>query len=470
MDKEPKKKNIVQDIVPARRSIRNVELPSRVSKSPASPVSNFSDSVVPPKVVNFEKRVPINKITNTSNTPVPPTTPPSGISSYRYDYGEKPKSSKLSLYVSLLVLLVVCAFGISAFFKSAIIKVTPQNETHSLDSKTIFTAKKDETGSDLGYQIVTITKDVEKVVASTGEEQVSKKAGGKITIYNTGNLSQKLVVLTRFQTASGLVYRITDAVTVPSSQLKNGKSIPGSIDVNVTADQAGDKYNIGLTDFTVPGFKGSTKYTQITAKSKTEMTGGFVGMQKIVSAEVKDATDAELEKSLRDVLSSNITLQIPDNFILYDNGISYSFSPVTQVNSKDNNVTLQKRGVAHAIIFDKGSLSRAITSKVLPDVKNDIVKITNLEKLVFSYKEGTEFSPTLSNSVDFSFSGDALFVWVFDENKLKSDLLGLTKTQARAIIGGYKSIKDAWITTNPFWNQTVPKDPKKVQLINTLSN
>lgn len=474
MEKEPKKKNIVQDIVPARRSIRNVELPSR-AKIQSKTVDSFSQTeVISPKVINFEKVVPINKIPATEKiipgTPAAPVFVPPNTSSYRYEYGDKPKSSKMIFYISLLVFLLVCAFGVSAFFKSAKITITPQNESHPLDSTTTFSAKKDNSGADLSFQIVTITKDLEKTVPSSSQQKVTTKSSGKITIYNSGTLSQKLVILTRFQTSDGLVYRITDSVTVPGGQLKSGKTVPGEAVASVLADEAGEKYNIGIKDFTIPGFKGTSKYTQITAKSKTEMTGGFSGMQMVVSEQDMSTINTELEKGLRDLLASNITLQIPDNFILYDNGISYTFSPVTQVSSAGGNVTLQKKGVAHAIIFDKGSLSRSIVSKLLPDVKNDIVKITNLEKLVFSYKDGSTFNPENSESLDFGLSGDAMFVWVFDENKLKSDILGLSKTQARAIIGGYKSIKEEWIDTNPFWNQTIPKDPKKVHLINTLSN
>jgi hypothetical protein len=66
-------------------------------------------------------------------------------------------------------------------------------------------------------------------------------------------------------------------------------------------------------------------------------------------------------------------------------------------------------------------------------------------------------------------TGSATVIWTFDENMLKTNLLGLTKDQAQSLISANKSIQEAWIVTRPFWNQTIPNDPNKVKLINTMS-
>lgn len=468
MGNDSQKKNIVQDIMPSKRSIRNVELPSRSQRH-----QNFEEEHI--EKDPFEKKVPIKKISNKKIEPEyeeelnheeePPHSSPY---SFKYNYDDKPKSSKKTIYIVSLLFLLAVAFGISALFKSAKITVTPRNEAHLIDSTTVFTAKKNDTTSNLGFQIVTVSKDLEKTVASDGESQVSKKATGRIVIYNNfSSASQKLVATTRFQTSTGLIYRLDSATTVPGTQTKDGKTIPGSIEVSVTADQPGDKYNIDLVDFTIPGLKGSTKFDKITAKSKTAMSGGFVGMQKNVSSVALSSADDELQKSLRDKLSSDITLQIPDNFVLYPNTITYSFSAVEQVNSNTDGAILKKRGTASAIIFDKGSLTRVLSAKLIPDAKDDLVKITNLEQLTFAFKDN-KIPDINAASIDFTLSGNAQFVWVFDESKLKTDISGLSKSQARTLLGTYKSIKEAWVVTNPFWNQKVTDNIDKIQIINTL--
>ena len=94
---------------------------------------------------------------------------------------------------------------------------------------------------------------------------------------------QRLITRTRFQSPEGLIYRIAESAVVPGKTTKNGVDTPGSIEVTVFADEAGDKYNIKKTDFTIPGFKSdASRFKNIYARSSTDMTGGFVGKMKTI--------------------------------------------------------------------------------------------------------------------------------------------------------------------------------------------
>jgi hypothetical protein len=347
--------------------------------------------------------------------------------------------------------------------------VTPKNETVTFNQN--LTAKKDSNDG-LAFQTVILSKDLEKSVEATSEQKVSKKATGTIVVYNNYSTQpQKLLINTRFQTSDGLIFRSVEAINIPGKKTVSGKTVAGSVEISVVADQTGEKYNIGLNDFTIPGFKGDPRYSQIYARSKTNMTGGFEGMQKVVSEDVLNQANSELESKVKDYLAKEISSQIPANFILYPDSISYSFAPLSQLNSSSTQgAVLRKKGTATAIIFDKGSLSRVIINKVLPDVADDVVKISNLESFIFSYTDNSTFDSNTSTSLDFVLKGDAKFEWVFDDNKLKSDLLGLPKDKALTVISTYKSIQEAWIETQPFWNKTIPTDSNKVTLVNTLAH
>ena len=451
------KKNVVQDVIPPRKSIRNVELPS---KSRGLAEKNLEEKKKYDEPLKIDSKIEAD---------VP------SVPSYKYEYDKPKKSPKGGLYIASSVLVLVGAFGISAFFRSAEISVSPKQEVRVLNST--FNAKKDTVANGLGFQVVTISKDLEKVLNTndlTSEEQVSKKAQGKIIIYNNySSAPQNLVATTRFQTPEGLIFRLTDSVTIPGQTTKDGKIVAGSVEVTVEADKPGDTYNIKLVDFTIPGFKGDPKYTKIYARSKTEMTGGYSGMQKVVSKEILDKTESELEASLRDSLSKDIITQIPADFILYKNSLSYKFDKTeqitVQVTSTTGTTLLKKKGMASAIIFDRGSLTRAILFKVLPDVSDSMVKIINLPKLNFDYVAPSSGLNTGSD-VSFILKGDVDLVWIFDEDKLKSDLLGLSKKNAKIILATYATIKEAWVKTRPFWNQTIPNDPNKVTLVNTVSS
>ncbi len=446
------KKNIVQDVIPPKRTIRNVEL--------------LYKSKRPEKTIPIKKETEPKKIEdNTENEDF----------SYKYEYDEPVKHSKKVLYFSVGVLFLALVFGISAFFKSAEVEITPKNQTVSINES--FKAQKDSSTNGLSFQIVTTTKDVEKTVPAFDEKNVEKKATGKIVIYNNySSEPQKLIETTRFETKEGLVFRTKFDVVVPGIQVKDGKSVAGSVEVLVEADKAGSEYNIGLKDFSIVGFRGLPKYTKIYGRSKTEMTGGFIGMQKVVGEETLSKNDKELEELLKASLSKDIISQIPENFVLYESSISYDLEPTSQTNSVEaggtatSSVVLKKKGSVSAIIFDRGTLSRTIVAKALPSETDSVIKITNLDNLDFSISPENVFNPETSTSLNFSLKGDVNFVWVFDENKLKTELLGISKSNAVTVISTYDTIKEAKIETHPFWNQTIPQDSNKVKLVNLLAD
>ncbi len=463
MDDIKPKKKLVQDIVPAHRSIRNVGIPSRRERiTPDSSAVAFSD-IKPKKVSPLGRSVGI-KIEK-EEIKIPPKSNKVEVEKYAFEYEDRPKSSKKILYGAILLFVIALVFGISALFKSAIVGVTPKNEIVTFDEK--FTAKKDNNNGGLAFQTVVLSKDMEKTVSATSEQKVSRKATGQIMVYNNYSVEpQKLLINTRFQTLEGLIFKSVGAINIPGKT-----AIAGSVLVDVYADAPGDKYNVGLKDFTIPGFKSDPRFSKIYARSKTPMSGGFEGMQKVVEGGVLKATEAELEAKVKEYLSREILSQIPANFVLYTGSISYVYSAITQATEPgaENSAVLRKKGTAIAIIFDKGSLSRAIISKALASMTVDMVKISNLESFEFSYPTDSTFESNTSNTLDFTLKGDAKFEWIFDENKLKSDLLGLSDDKARIVISNYKSIKESWIKIQPIWNKIIPNDPNKVKLVNTLS-
>ncbi len=461
-------KNIVQDVIPPKKSIRNVKINSREEVQETIPKKSF------PRITRDISKPKVEEIKPTYVKPTetllggrPPVVPPNNIS-YKYEFDKPKKKSKKILYSSVFVLVLLGAFGVSAFFKSAKITVTPKNQVLALSDN--FSAKKDVTGSALGFQVVTVSKEVEKTAQASGESMVNKKAKGTIVIYNTyGEEAQKLVATTRFQTPEGLIFRLINPVTVPGTSLKSGKTVAGSVEAEVEADKAGAEYNVSFKDFTIPGFKGDPKYTKIYARSKTEMTGGFSGMQKTVSQDLLNQSEKDLEVSLKSALSKDITTQIPADFVLYPSSLTYKIDPVNQNNDSSGNAVLKKRGSASGVIFDKGLLSRAILAKIIPNSVNETIKITNLDSLSFEYSSSTPSDVNNVTSISFSLKGSPQLVWVVDENKIKSELLGLSKNEAKNVISKYTTIKEAWVETQPFWNSTIPASPDKVTILNTLT-
>lgn len=469
------KKNVVQDVIPPKKSIRNIELPRRslaraehdieeIPRIKKKPLDEFSRSV--PIKQNPIKIDPVAKKSNFLEDDFNHINPPKN---YSFEYtDEKPKKKKGRIF-ALVLLLALAGFGVSYFFKGAVITLTPKQEIKNLNNS--FSAKKDipTNVNELGFQIVKISKDVEKIVEATGEEQVSKKARGTIVIYNNySNTAQNLVATTRFETPEGLIFRLVNPVSVPGRQVVSGKTIPGSIEALVEADVAGAEYNIGMKDFTIPGFKGTPRYQGFYARSKTEMTGGFVGVQKIVSPQNIEMAETELETSIKEIIMNDIKKEVPSNFVMYEGGLLYKTEPLVQASSTGNTVVLRKKGSVSAIVFDRKNLTEEIIKKVSPELSGENITISNLDALTFNFTNNSSFNPESSSLANFDLSGNINIVWDIDENMLKNELFGLSRKQASEVISKNGNISEAWVKTRPFWNIKIPKDPEKITIINTL--
>ncbi|MDQ3014896.1 MAG: hypothetical protein M3Q73_03460, partial [bacterium] len=131
--------------------------------------------------------------------------------------------------ITLLIIGVILSGAVWAMSRvtASTVTITPKQESVTVDSQ--FTANKQSTDG-LQFQIVTYAKDGKLAVTSNGQEQAQTKASGIITIYNSGASEQTLVANTRFQTDKGLIFRISQPVTIPAASNVNGKKVPGSVE------------------------------------------------------------------------------------------------------------------------------------------------------------------------------------------------------------------------------------------------
>ena len=115
------------------------------------------------------------------------------------------------------------------------------------------------------------------LMSSGQEEFVARlgKASGIVIFFNGfSSAPQKLVASTRIQSPEGLIFRIKKDIIIPGSEIIRDKIVPGQVEAEVVADEQGSKYNIGLAEFQVPGFRGTPRFDSIYARSLAPFTGG----------------------------------------------------------------------------------------------------------------------------------------------------------------------------------------------------
>lgn len=374
------------------------------------------------------------------------------------------KSKKLSVALMGLGVLVLFAILFQTLFASGRLVITPKSEKVAYD-KTI-TAKKD---SDiLPFETMTIERTASKEVEASGEEQVSEKASGTIVVYNNFSAEpQKLIKNTRFESQDGHVFRIQDSISVPGFKKSGSDTVPGSLEVKVYADETGEEYNIGLSDFTLPALKGDARFDKIYARSKEPMTGGFVGLKKIVSSEEKERVRGEIRDELTKDLFKEASSSKADGYVLYQDALFIEFEDLPDVSAGDK-VSVGQKAILSGVLFDRQVLSEMIASETLTDYPKGNVLVENLDELDFTVLDKDTTKPLSTGEITFTILGNPLIVWQFDENKLKEESAGKLKKEVRAILTTYPSILKAEIIVSPFWKRRLPENPAKVKIIRKI--
>ncbi len=449
-------KNISNDGVPNKRSIRDISMPPRKNTT--------ADIKVSPKKTSMNvKRV--MSVPSPVSMPTPPQ--PASHQDYHFDYDiDRPhKEKKWGLIGLIAVFVLALIYGISSLFASATVLVTPKTQTIPLQGT--FSALKDQPAGQFGYQIVSVSSSAQQDVIAGAETQLDVKATGTIIVYNNSQTVQNLIATTRFQTPAGLIFRLVKAVSLPKATIQNKQSIPSNTPVTVIADQSGEKYNIGASDFTLPGLKGSTQFTNIYGRSKVAFTGGFSGMSKKVDAATltgaKTALDAKLTSDLHDQIAS----QIPHDFILYPQSVSYALGQPTQKSTDTaGSATVVEEGTASAVIFDRTLLSKAILASVANTLTSQSdAEIKNVDTLTFALTQPTVLTKDYTGQITFTLAGDANIVWLFDGVALKSDVLGLKKSNLGPLLQAkYPTISSATAKIFPIWGQSFPTNPNKITI------
>lgn len=380
---------------------------------------------------------------NRPPTPMRRTSPSAG--GKRFPYG-----------TALVALLVVAASAAALYaFSAAKVEITPAANAVYVASDFAATAA---TG-DLPFEVVSVEKTATQSVPAESTETVNDPARGSITISNGQTSAQTLIKNTRFQSPSGLIYRIRDSVTVPAGT----QSAPGTITATVYADAGGDQYNIAPSAFTVPGLKGSKAYDLVTAKSSAAMTGGFSGTRPSVSQATRDTQNAANQASLQKSLVEGITEKIPEGYVLVPGASFTTYDPQPDATAANGNVTVSVKGTVTAVVFPNAALAKAIAYKSIGTYAGQPVSIPDVSKLML--KPAVDVAPTTGEtSFAFNLTGDATIVWTIDAVRIAGAVAGKSRDSAQIALSGFPEVDRAILVLRPFWSTSFPKDPAHIKV------
>lgn len=372
--------------------------------------------------------------------------------------------SRIFLWSAAFVFLILLGFALATGFSGATVTVTPKTALIEVNHE--FVATKEGASSSLRLETLELRETAEREIPAEVSKQVTEKASGKIVVYNTfSTKSQRLIKNTRFATPEGLIYRINESTIVPGLKKDSSeKVIPGSIEVTVFGDAPGEDYNIGLTDFTIPGFKTDpARYSAFYARSKTIMSGGVDGVIKTPTDVALATARIELQNELQATLREQAKISVPEEFVLYDQALIINYESVP-LEVKDDVAKVKQIAVGTAYILKRTELERAIAKETLSTHSDLPITLPQLSTLHLEFNEPPSSDKT-ALSLRFKLSGSLRAIWLFNEDELRSALLGKQRSELASALSTFPTIEKVDLVLRPFWSRSFPTNPKKVNVV-----
>tara|TARA_B100000508_G_scaffold60333_1_gene47136 strand:- start:174577 stop:175800 length:1224 start_codon:yes stop_codon:yes gene_type:complete len=372
-----------------------------------------------------------------------------------YEPSQKSGRPIITLFLILIGALIVGG-GVAMLFAGAKVVVHPLER--EVPVNTTLEASEVETAP-LPFEVVKIEKVATQPVPADGKETVEERASGVVTVYNEfSSTQQRWVTNTRFESPDGRIFRVKEPVVIPG--MEDGK--PGTVEVTIHADEAGEAYNVGLVDFTIPGLAGSPQFESLYAKAKTPLSGGFIGERAVVSeskaAEVRAIAREALTKDLNDTIAD----QIPSGFTLLEDSVAVVFESLSNgADDGSGQANIREKGTAIALVFPTDALAASLAEKTIASYDEDNVTIgaTNTLKVgnlpsAGELQGATELSVALEGTVDI--------VWKVSAEEIKTGIAGKSREAAESVLGNISGIDRAELILRPFWRNSFPTDSEKI--------
>ncbi len=322
----------------------------------------------------------------------------------------------------------------------------------------------DSSLNEIPLQEISIKETGQKEFPATGEEQLERKARGTITIYNEYSSSpQTLVATTRFASPEGKIFRIFEKVIVPGASINEGKIVASSIEVEVVADQPGEEYNIEPSNFTIPGFKGTAKYSGFYGKSEASMSGGSTKKVKIILEKDIEEAKKSLSEDLVEAAKGTFQEQIPDHLQIIDQAVKEETEIVSlsaEAGDQAEKAILELEATAQALLYNPSDISQLIEAELAEQISEERMSLSETRKVDWQEIE-IDWEKKEAN---FTLEVRQRIASEIDIAQLKSDLAGKNETEVRRYLVSRPEIESAQIMFWPFWVKRIPLQQDRIEI------
>lgn len=328
----------------------------------------------------------------------------------------------------------------------------------------------DAASNKMPAQLVKLEERDSQEFLTTGQRQLNEKAKGKITVFNAYSSSpQTLVETTRFLSDDGKIFRLTKTITIPGAKIEEGRIVASSLDIEVEADQPGTEYNIGPSNFSIPGFKGSPKYAGFYGKSKDSMSGGSTENIKILTQDDFDKAKEKVWESLLQKIQTDLAGQVSADLEILEGAVQAQITETkssVEVGGKGEKFTFSSTGVAKVLVFSQADISQLLKNNLFEKLGGN-KEMAN--QTSFDYKDLKV--DIEKGQMNFRATGLQDVVWKIDQEEIKKLIAGKQQSEVRQILSGRQEIKEAQFSLWPFWAKSIPKQIDKISItIDSVEN
>ncbi len=366
--------------------------------------------------------------------------------------------------ILILLLIILVAIGLLYFFlPSAQINLIFQSEPFETELEILVDNninKIDESRNAVPGELIEIEKQEIKTFPSTGTKDLGEKASGTIKLSNGTGVEQSLAAGTTF-TANGLKFVSTESVTVPKATASvdaggNVVKSAGAASVKVQASEAGDKYNIRPSSFSVNA--------SVSAESSAAMSGGVSKKIKIVTEDDINKAKDEIKKLIIEKNIIELTNKIGkkkffDSTITHD---EISFSSNKTINSEGENFEVRITVKSRTIAYNENEYREVITlalNKNVPDDKEVILSETDEIHTISGNTDFSEGILKLNQKIN-THTGPKI-----DEENIKNSVKGKKIFDAENKIKQDETIKTVDIEIKPsWWPKTLPRLTRRIKV------
>lgn len=383
------------------------------------------------------------------------------------DIFEEKKNAKRTVWLWALFMVAVIAGGVYLWHKYAYATVIlrTQEAPYAFTSTPFTAVRSGNSDSDTMPFEVMVIDDIYKQTVTYGTKNIAtKKSRGSILVQNSA--SSKKIILKKGSVAvsnNNMRYVVLNSANIPGYTKKGTVITPGSAEVMVEAEKNGAEYNVTGANFTFPNY--TSKSTLLTAKTiGLGIVRGANGNMYTMTDDEVTAITKNIQESAKNKIFIKANAEIPPGYRIYKNAVVYNAEPISNLRESSTAVReISQSTTLTAYLFRDRDIEKYIFTHSEHALQEPLYTVSGIDQTDIKLNSQPT-DPKNTTTLSLQFTGNGIITWSIDKNALLTALAGVNKKSTETIFAGFKTIDTATITTNPWFERTVPIDTKRIHV------